>query len=249
MIAAALLASLLTATPEVILVKRSATGVPDATMTALLEEIRAGLEREGVHSRVGSSVCGSDLKCLGEAARTAKLQAALGVAVAPGPRNLAVDFELVDAKDKSVSASTFRVPLKGSPLPAEASDFFHITALLSAPETDAPRAVHLEPERTEAVEVSVARPRPLLRVAGVTTIATAAAGIGLLVAGLVIKGQLDAQLKRMPISISRDAANSQAGLSNALGVGSAIAFAVCGAAAVSTGILWLQPASEPPPEE
>jgi hypothetical protein len=85
----------------------------------------------------------------------------------------------------------------------------------------------------------------------VATIATAAAGVGCLIAGAVIKGQLDGRLREGPvvIGLTRAQAQGQAALSNGLFTTSLVTLMVATAVAVFTGRLWFQAAESNEAEE
>lgn len=245
MIALCTIAVLLASAPPVALVKRSTTKASDEAVKAVLREITLGLEREGFEVRAGPETCGEDAKCLAGVAQTSGSAAALGVTIVNGRRALTVDIEAIDRLQHRLAAQAFGVPFKGEPLPADATEFFHLLkrALTPLPE-DAPKVVQLEPAPTPTPELIQTRPhRPLLKVAVVTTIASGAVGIGLLIAGLVAKNQLDRDLHKSPIPITRDQAYTRAGLANGLGAGSATALTLCGAAGVASTLLWLVPES------
>ncbi len=204
------------------MVQRSATGVAPKPAAAVMRELTAGLERAGFVVCVTS--------CKG---------ATVSVTLSPGRRDLTVDLEAVDAGGKQLAVRTFGVPLSGAPFPVDVAGFF---AALKV-ESDAPKVVALEPVvEVEAKPVIVDRaPSPVLPVLAVTTAVTAAAAIGLVIASLVVKGQVESRVQPgRAIEGTRAEAQSQANLANGLGTASAVTFGLAGAALVTTGVLWFQ---------
>jgi hypothetical protein len=246
MIALCGLSAFLAAAPRVGLVKGSDTRAPEETVALVTRQITRGLEDEGFEVHPPTATCPEGPSCLGAIAKKEGLAAALAVTIVKGRRELAVDIEAIDPRQRRLAAETFLVPFKGEPFPPQAAELFHLLKQLLTPlPEDAPRVTQLEPDPASPPQLTQAPPhRPLLKVAAVTTIATGAIGLGLLIAGAVAKGQLDADIHRSTgIVITRDQANARAALANGLGTGSATALSLCGAAGVATGLLWLVPSS------
>ena len=245
----ATLTLLLTANPEVGLVKRTMSGATDATVAVVLQKIAEGLEGHGLGARAVSTTCGGEVKCLASVARDSRLAAVVAVTIVRGRRELTIDLEAVDAAQRQLAVQTFEVPLSGAPFPAEGAEFFRaLKTALAKSVDDSPRTVELAPKPQADSEPipEVVKPRGsnrLMLATGVTTVVTGVAGLALLIAGLVAKGQLEARLTGNPVvGITRREAERRADVANALGTASAISFGVAGAGAVTTGILWLMPA-------
>lgn len=239
-----LLLAFVTASP-VGLVTRSAKGVPDDTVRLVLEGLTAGLKQEGLTVRPLTPGCSLDAACLAAAARENGLAAVVGVTLLKGRRDLALDLEAIDGKGRQLAVDTFSAPLAGAPLPPEAEVFLdRLKRALAPPAEDAPRAVRLEPETSPAPDLVQAPSRgPWVKVSAVTTVASAALGLGCLIAGAVLKGQLDAKLNPGGVTsaISRPEAEARARTVNALGTIGVVSLAITGAAAVTTTVLWLAP--------
>jgi hypothetical protein len=247
MIATLALWSVLSSTPlQVLIVRRSSAGVADTTVAAVMHAVGNALERQGLVATIDVLTCSGDPACLAAQARASFAAATVAVTIVKGRRQLTLDLEAVDDAERPLTQRTFSVPLSGEPLPEEGTRFVEEVAhALLAPlrPTDAPKVVELAPPPSrERLDVASAPPpTPLaLRAAGGTTIALGAATVGLLIAGLVVKGGLDTQVNAGPvIQLTREQAGQQASSANGLLTASALGAALTAAAGITTGVLWL----------
>lgn len=248
--------AVLTATPEVALVKRSIEGVSEETVAAVMRQITAGVQAQGLSVQTAKATC-RDAKCLGDLSLSSKVAASIGVSIIRGRRDLTLDLEAIDGQQHQVALGTFGIPVKGEPLPADCAEFFRTLKLAVAPTpvADSPRVVKLEPTNEATPELVQSRSNSgLLRVSAGTTIAAGAVGLGLFLASAVVKVGLDGRLSHrsqsgVVMGITRDEAQNQANLSNGLINASFVPLAIAAVAAVTTVILYLRDSSPEAPVE
>ncbi len=234
--------SVLGAAPGIAVVKRSTSGVSEQVVALVLRTVEEGLRSEGLNPQSWPGICSDDRVCLGAAAKLAKTAAAVGVTVIRGRRDITVDLEAVDANQQQLAVQTFSVPSKGEPFPPEGIAFFNSVAR-RVKRDDAPREVRLTPEPAQQPAVEVIADRsPAAGISAGVTIAAGVATIALVIAGIVVKGQLDAAINsgRPVAPLTRAAAEAKASTANALFSASLAAGGLTAAAAATTLVLFAQ---------
>jgi hypothetical protein len=242
----ATMAAVLSATPEVAVVKVSTAGVSEATVALVIRTVTEGLQTEGLIAHQAARTCSDSRPCLASIATEVKAAAAVGVTVIRGRRDLTIDLEAVDPEQRELAVQTFSVPLSGAPFPPEAIAFFNTVSrrlkIANPPRDDAPREVRLTPETPIGGQVEVREVSgrtQATRVAIGVTIAGGVATLALVIAGVMAKGQLDQTLSRPgPIVGTRAQAETQASLANGLISGSLGAGGVTAAALTTALVLW-----------
>ncbi|MEW5742821.1 MAG: hypothetical protein AB1938_28145 [Myxococcota bacterium] len=212
--------------PKVLIVERSTIGLGAAEAKDLRGRVALALDRASVPAEMADTRC-RDRACLTALAKE-KSACVVGVTLVKNRKGLTVDAEAVDATTVLVQ-ETFLISsgaLEDSP---EAQVFAHHLAaklLKDRPVAETPVerpatvARALEPPATEPhPELTQTPPSPLAPkvVFGVSS-GVGAVGIGLLIAGAVVKGQLDGALLEQPVvtSLTRAQAEQQAALANGL---------------------------------
>jgi hypothetical protein len=207
------LATLLCAAPHVVVVQRSATGVSASATTALLADVQARLEAVEPGSSLAPP-CLRDQDCLLATAAGDGTAAAIGVTFAAGPRGVSVDLEARGHAGEALGTWTGSVPTTSRRLPADAAELF--TQLASRLEEPQPSIASAAPPSGEgALAITVPAPRPagpLFLSAGLVAVA----GVGFSIAGLVLRGPLDAHFAMEPIALTRAEATQQVTTINAL---------------------------------
>ena len=239
---APVVALLLAASPQVVVIKRTSVGVSETAVARVVLTLLDELTKAGIEAREAPGTCGPERVCLASTAQLAKAAAALGVTIVRSRRDLTIDLEAVDDSEHPLGLQTFSVPLSGQPFPPAASAFFaSLAAAVVKPAADAPRAVQLEPPPSDA-PIVIQRSNTAGHVAAVSTLVVGATAIGLLVAGMVMRGSLETKL-RPPngiISGPRADAERQAGQVNAVLTGSLVATVVALASGGAAILLWDQ---------
>jgi hypothetical protein len=224
---------LLTATDgRIAIVERSTLGLPAASAAQLRERLKTALEAAGLEATVATEAC-PDRPCLMALAHS-RGAVVIGMTVVKNRRGLTVDLEAVDA-DVVVLQQTFLLSSEKLERSPEAQVFAHQlharvardTPVVEAPKTLVPVArVESPPEWLEPA------PPVAPRVVGIASAAVGVAAVGLLIAGAVVKGQLDGALAQQPVvtALTRAQAQQQAGLANGLlgGGSAALGLAVAG---------------------
>lgn len=231
----------LSAAPQgrVLVVERSTLQVPAATAVKLRERLAVAFEDARLTPQVVPERCASR-ECLFSLARDADA-AVVGVTLVKNRQGLTVDLEAVDAtavlEQRTLVLATER--LDTSP---EVQLFAHQLAakllldrpVADRPVADAPKPALVPDAPPEAPLVVAEAPSTAPKVIGGVSAGLGALGIGLLVAGLVVKGGLDGALAEQPFvtTITRAQAEQQASLANGLMAGgaAAIGLGVAGAA-------------------
>lgn len=244
---ALLLALALAAPPArpVTVVERATIGLGAAQAASLRKQLVVALKGEGLDVAELPERC-ADRTCL--VARSLRLdRCVVGVTMLKSKKGLSVDLEAVDG-ELLLLQETFVITSERLDKSPEAQVFAHHLARKLVAE-DAPVAeVKPQPEpeprrldepwvepRPEWVETSAPR-SPSPAVLGISGGVVAAVGVGLVIASVVVKGQLDGALAQQPVitTLTRAQAQQQADLANGLLVGGVLGL-VLGAGAVSVG--------------
>lgn len=239
----------LSAAPQgrVLVVERSSLQVSAATAVKLRERLARAFADARLSPQLVGERCASR-ECLLSLARDADA-AVVGVTLVKSRQGLTVDLEAVDATavllQSTLVLSTER--LDTSP---EVQLFAHQLAaklLLDRPVADDPKPALVPDAPTEAPLVLAQAPSTAPKVVGGVSAGLGALGIGLLVAGLVVKGGLEGALSEQPVvtTITRAQAEQQAALANGLVAGGAVAIGLGVAGAATAMGLRFAEATEP----
>jgi hypothetical protein len=236
---------------RVVIVERSTLGISADAGARLRGRLGTALERASVPAKLLPTKCG-DRACLTALAKELGT-CVVGVTLVKNRKGLAVDVEAVDAQAVLVQESFLLSSdtLEDSP---EAQVFAHHLAgklerdrpvaerppsVAPAPE---PVTMDARPELTEAPPSALAPKVIFGASAGV-----AAVGIGLLIAGAVVKGQLDGALAEQPVvtTLTRAEAEQQAALANGLLGAGAAALGVGVAGSITALVMVFSEPDEP----
>jgi len=210
---------LLTATDgRIAIVERSSLGIPAAGAAQLREQLKGALATGGLEAVVAPEAC-PDRPCLMALAQS-RGAVVIGMTVVKNRRGLTVDLEAVDA-EVVVLQQTFLLSSEKLERSPEAQVFAHqLHARLAkdTPVVEAPKT--LEPvARVESAPGWIEPAPPVApRVVGISSAAVGVVAVGLLIAGAVVKGQLDSALAQQPVvtTLTRAQAQQKADLANGL---------------------------------
>jgi hypothetical protein len=236
---------------RVVLVERSTLGLSATAGVELRGRLETAIERAGLSAEVSAARC-ADRACLMALAKD-RATCVVGVSLVKNRKGLAVDLEAVDGKVVLVQ-ETFLLSsdrLEDSP---EAQVFAHHLAgklVVDRPVAEKVPSVAPVPEAPTVdprPELAAAPPSNLApRVLFGTSAGVGAVGIGLLIAGAVVKGQLDSALAQQPVvtTLTRAEAEQQAALANGLLGAGAAALGVGVAGSVTALVMVLSDGDEP----
>lgn len=239
----------LAAAPQarVLIAERTTLQLTPAAGAELRAQFAAALTEARLAPELVSDKC-PDRACLFALARDSKA-AVVGVTLVKNRRGLTVDLEAVNAVTV-LQQRTIAVAAEHLDQSADVQLFAHQLAallLLDRPVADAPKPELVPQAVPEEPLVVAAQPSPAPKVIGGVSAGLGAVGIGLLVAGLVVKGSLDAALAEQPVvtSLTRAQAEQQASLANGLMAGGAVALGLGVAGAATAMGLRFAEAEEP----
>lgn len=230
------IALVLAAAPQarVSIVERSTLQLTAAAGAELRAQLASALTEARLAPELARDKC-PDRACLFARARDSGA-AVIGVTLVKDRRGVTVDLEAVNAVTV-LQQRTLAVPAGRLDQSADVQLFAHQLAallLLDRPVAEAEKPGLVPRDVPDAPLVVAAGPSPAPKVIGGVSAGLGAVGLGLLVAGLVVKGGLDAALAEQPVvtSLTRAQAEQQASLANGLMVSGAVALGlgVAGAA-------------------
>ena len=226
------------AAPTVGVVERSTLGLAAAQGMDARERLVKSLVEAQLTAELLRGTC-LERECL--LARAAERKGCVvGVTLVKNKKGLTVDLEAVHAGAVVLQQTFLVLSEKGLEKAAEVQVFAYQLASKLVPRevpVNEPVAVErpLAPEVDLPVVIETRGPSPAKVGLGLGAGVVGAAGVALLVVGLVVKGTLDAQLAQQPVvtTLTRPEAQAQADLANGLMVGGAVSLAV--AAGLATG--------------
>lgn len=245
----------LAAAPKVTLVERSTLGLTERQATEARGKLVGALSAAGLEAGTAAEQC-EDRSCL--VAKSLKRDhCVLGVTLAKSRKGITVDLEAVDG-ELLVLQHTFIATLdkleKAPELTEFAQQLAKKLAVRDAPVvTPAPQeprpVVELAPRETPAwVDQRPVPPSRAPVVLGAVAAGVGAVAIGLLVANVVVKGELDRALGEQPYvtSLTRTEAEAKAATANALLVGGVLGLTLgLGGGATALGLGLSTPSMTP----
>lgn len=244
---------------DVAVVERSTLGLPPSQGAQLRARLVLTFEAVKLTGELLPDAC-ADRACLQALARARK-QVVVGMTVVKSKKGLTVDLDAVDG-EAVVLQQTFLLSsgdkLEKSP---EAQVFVHQLAArlvkdapVAEPEEKKPEEKKPDVKNPEVtvepqwVERSPSTPSAAPKVLGVASAGVGVAGVVLLIAGAVVKGQLDTALSETPVvtTLTRSEAQARADAANGLMAGGTIALGLGVSGAITA--LVLGSSSAPLPE-
>lgn len=217
----ALALTLVVSAADVAVVERSTLGLPPSAGAQLRAKLVAALEASNVRAEVVNEAC-ADRACLQSLARERK-QVVVGMTIVKSKKGLTVDLDAVDGEAVVLQQTFLVTNAENFDRSPEAQVFAHqlSTRLVKdAPVIEQPKPDVREPVvKAQPAWVDGSRePSAAPKVVGFTAAGVGAVGVALLIAGAVVKGQLDAALAEQPVvtTLTRPQALERAASANAL---------------------------------
>lgn len=240
------LALALTAAPRVALMTGSRVGVSEQEAAQLTEALSSQLKASGLTVVEVNLPCQSDAVCLQKQGRDVGVEAVITVALASGPRQIAIDVEtLLVATASSIDQRSLswknkaRVESLEPQLSACAAEI--AARVISQHPPDAPLKVALTPQATPLPPVLIAPAAPVISRAPELITGGAALALGVVAAVLtgVAANQQAALAAAPPFSLTRAEATAQRDAANGTYTAAGITGGAAGALALTSITLFL----------